>query len=131
MNEQDLYRELVAWLRSRHPLVLTQWERERQRRESQSQPGITKPLLEASSGRSESALDRLSPDADKSTIVNAIQQELMSLGISGGTPGVTADGAPCVHLMKKGLYGRAYEESVTLARIRDPGYRRHLREVFG
>jgi hypothetical protein len=129
MSEQDLYRELVAWLRSHHPLVLAEWERERKQREGQA--GITKPLLRAPSGRSGLALDGLPPDASISATVSAIQKELESLGISGGTPGVTEDGTPCVHLMKKGIYGKAYEESVTLARIRDPGYRRHLREVFG
>jgi hypothetical protein len=129
MNERDLYRELLAWLRSRHPAVLAQWESERKRRESSI--GGEKPLLRAPSDRSKSALDQLAPDAGKSEIVKAIQRELESLGISGGTPGVTQDGTPCIHLMKKGLYGRAYEESVTLARVRDPGYRRHLREVFG
>jgi hypothetical protein len=76
-------------------------------------------------------VDRLAPDASVSAITNAIQQELEGLGISGGTPGVTQDGTPCIHLIKKGIYGKAYEESVTLARIRDTGYRRYLREVFG
>jgi hypothetical protein len=75
-------------------------------------------------------LDHLSPDASVSEIVKAIQLELESLGISG-TPGVTQDGTPCVHLIKKGVYGTSYEESVTLARLRDTGYRRHLKQVFG
>ena len=128
MNEQDLYRELVAWLRSNHSLVLAEWENERKRRESQI--GRGKPALRALTGRT-GRLDQLSPDASVLNITDAIQQELKSLGISGGTPGVTPDGAPCVHLMKKGLYGTSYEESVTLARLRDAGYRRHLRQVFG
>ena len=127
MNDQRLYRELIAWLKSKHPLVLAQWESERKRRER----GSTQPLLRASTGQPDSALDQLAPDAARSDVVKVIQQELESLGISGGTPGVTQDGTPCVHLMKKGLYGRAYEESVTLARIRDRVYRRHLRDVFG
>jgi hypothetical protein len=129
MNEQNLYRELLAWLRSHHPLVLAQWERDRKQRESQI--GSGKPALRAPSGRAGSALDQLSPDASVSDVTSAIQRELESLGISGGTPGVTPDGAPCIHLIKKGIYGRSYEESVTLARLRDAGYRRHLRQVFG
>jgi hypothetical protein len=127
MNEQNLYRQLIAWLKSNHPLVLAQWEAEQKRRERTS----TQPLLRAATGQPGSAVDRLTSDAGTSEIVKAIQQELEALGISGGTPGVTEEGAPCVHLMKKGLYGRAYEESVTLARIRDRVYRRHLRDVFG
>jgi hypothetical protein len=76
-------------------------------------------------------VDRLSPYASTSEIINAIQAELKLLGITGGTPGVNAEGVPCVHLIKKGVYGSSYEESVTQARIRDAGYRRHLRHVFG
>lgn len=126
MSEQDSYRQLVAWLRSNHPLVLAQWESERKRREGQG----TRPLL-GGARSSGSALDSLPSDASVSTITEAIKRELEALGISGGTPGVTEDGTPCIHLMKKGLYGQAYEESVTLARIRDSGYRRHLRQIFG
>jgi hypothetical protein len=127
MSEQDSYRQLVAWLRSKHPLVLAQWESERKRRES---GGKQRSLLGGT--RSSGAdLDRLPADAGVSTVTEAIKQGLEALGISGGTPGVTEDGTPCIHLMKKGLYGQAYEESVTLARIRDAGYRRHLRQIFG
>ncbi len=129
MSEQNPYHELVAWLKSRHPQVFTEWERERKQR--QSKIGKETSLLAGPRSRSGAALDRLSPHASASEVVNAIQQELVSLGISGGTPGVNAEGVPCVHLIKTGLYGRAYEESVTQARIRDAGYRRHLRHVFG
>jgi hypothetical protein len=129
MDEQRLYRELLSWLRSKHPLVLAQWESERKRIESQ-QTG--ERLLPADTGaRSGSAVSQLSSSASVTEITRAIQRELEMLGIGGGTPGVTADGAPCVHLIKQGVYGSSYEESVTLARIRDPGYRRHLRQVFG
>ena len=128
MPEQDLYRELVAWLRSRHPLVFAQWERERKRVQSQRED--EKPLPQVAAPRSRAGLDRLSPNAGVAEVVKAIQLELESLGMSG-TPGVTPDGAPCVHLIKKGVYGTAYEESVTLARLRDSGYRRHLKQVFG
>lgn len=129
MDERRLYRELVSWLRSRHPLVLAQWESERKRLEQRNKG--EERLLGARAGRSGSVVDRLSPDASVSDITKALQSELELLGISGGTPGVTPDGIPCIHLMKKGVYGSAYEESVTLARIRDPGYRRHLKQVFG
>lgn len=88
-------------------------------------------MLRAPFSRSGSTVDQLAPNASVSAITNAIQKELAGLGISGGTPGVTQDGTPCIHLIKKGIYGKAYEESVTLARIRDTGYRRYLREVFG
>ena len=129
MDERDLYRQLVAWLRDRHPLVFAQWEAERKRLEGKGRDESR--LLQAPGGRSGSALDRLGSDASVSAITNAIQLELESLGIRGGTPGSTEDGTPCIHLIKKGVYGRAYEENVTLARIRDSGYRRHLRQVFG
>jgi hypothetical protein len=129
MDEQRLYRELVTWLKANHPLVLSQWESERKLRESQR--GGETPLLQSSSRPSRSVLDELSPDASISAITKALQQELALMGVSGGTPGVTPDGIPCIHLIKKGVYGSAYEESVTLARLRDPGYRRHLRQVFG
>jgi hypothetical protein len=129
MDERRLYRELVAWLRGNHPRILAQWESERRLRESES--GGETPLLQSTARRSGSALDQLPPDASMSEIVKAMQQELEALGISGGTPGVTPDGAPCIHLIKKGVYGSAYEESVTLARLRDPGYRRHVKQVFG
>lgn len=129
MSEEDLYRQLIAWLRSRHPLVLAEWERERQQRARKA--GSETPLLRAPVTRPGAALDELSPGAGASEITSAIKKELESLGIQGGTPGVTEDGTPCVHLIKTGLYGRAYEEGVTLARIRDPGYRRYLRQVFG
>lgn len=129
MDEQRLYNELVVWLRANHPHILAQWESERARRESIKDSAT--PLLEASSSRSSSGLDQLSPDAGFSTITKALQEELESLGIGGGTPGVTLDGAPCIHLTKEGAYGSAYVESVTLARLRDPGYRRHLKQVFG
>ncbi len=129
MDEHNLYRELVAWLRSHHPLVLKQWERERKQRESRVDR--ERPLLRATSGRSGSALDKLTPNSSVSEITSAMLRDLESLGISGGTPGFTEEGTPCIHLMKKGIYGRVYEESVTLARLRDLGYRRHLRQVFG
>jgi len=129
MSEEDLYRQLIAWLRSRHPLILAEWERERQQRARQT--GSETPLLRAPVTRPGAALDELSPGAGASEITTAIKKELESLGIREGTPGVTEDGTPCIHVMKIGLYGRAYEESVTLARIRDPGYRRYLRQVFG
>ncbi len=129
MNEQDSYRQLIVWLRSRHPQVFTEWERERKQRDAVT--SSEKPLLSGPPSRFGSALDQLSPNASTSEVANAIQQELRSLGIGGGTPGVTPEGVPCVHLMKKGIYGRAYEESVTLARVRDVGYRRHLRQTFG
>lgn len=129
MDEQSLYHELVSWLRAHHPRVLAQWENERRRLEGRDDSA--KRLLQASAGRSGSALERLAPDAGVAEIINAIQRELEMLGIGGGTPGVTPDGAPCIHLIKQGVYGSAYEESVTLARIRDLGYRRHLKQVFG
>ncbi len=129
MSEQNPYHELVAWLKSRHPQVFTEWERERRQR--QSMIGKERSLPSGPRSRFGAALDRLSPHASTSEVTNAIQQELESLGISGGTPGVNAEGVPCVHLIKKGVYGKAYEESVTQARIRDVGYRRHLRHVFG
>jgi len=129
VSEQDLYRQLIAWLRDRHPLVYAQWESERKRLERRE--GDTGRLLQAPGARSGSALDQLSSDSSVAAITNAIRSELEGLGISGGTPGITPDGAPCIHLMKKGLLGQAYEEDVTLARIRDSGYRRHLRQVFG
>jgi hypothetical protein len=119
----------VAWLRANHPQVLAQWESERKRRESKKDSPA--PLLQASTSPARAGLDELSPDAGISVITKVLQQELESLGIGGGTPGVTPDGTPCVHLTKRGVYGSAYEESVTLARIRDPGYRRHLKQVFG
>ncbi len=129
MSETDLYRQLVAWLKANHPLVYAQWESERKRLERSSD--AERRLLGAPGWSSGSAAERVSPDADAATIISAIRQELEKLGITGGTPGVTHDGAPCIHLIKKGMYGQAYEESVTLARIRDPGYQRHLRQVFG
>ena len=128
MDEQELYRELVAWLRSRHPLVFAQWEHVRKRMKNQREG--EKPLPQRASPRSRSGLDQLSPEASVSEVIRAIQLELESLGVSG-TPGVTADGTPCIHLVKKGVYGTSYEESVTLARVRDTGYRRHLKQVFG
>ena len=129
MDERDLYRQLIAWLRDRHPLVYAQWESERKQLDRQGRDESR--LLQAPGQRYGSAIDRLGPDASVAAITQAIQEELEKLGISGGTPGVTPDGTPCIHLMKKGVYGRAYEENVTLARIRDTGYRRHLRQVFG
>jgi hypothetical protein len=129
MDDQRLYRELVTWLRAHHPRVLAQWESERSRLVGQKDSAQRR--LQAPAGRPESSLDRLSSDADVTEITRAIQRELEMLGIGGGTPGVTQDGAPCIHLIKQGVYGSAYEESVTLARIRDPGYRRHLKQVFG
>jgi hypothetical protein len=129
MDERNLYRELVAWLRSHHPLVLAHWESERKLRTSGQEGGAR--LLQPPKGRSRSGLDELTSDSSTASIVRALQLELESMGISGGTPGVTSDGTPCVHLLKKGVYGTTYEESVTLARIRDTGYRRHLKQVFG
>ena len=129
MEEQDLYLELLAWLRSRHPLVLAQWERDRPRLASQE--AGDRRLLQAPSSLSRSSLDQLSADANATEIIKAMRAELESLGISGGTPGFTPDGTPCVHLLKKGVYGKAYEEDVTVARLRDTGYRRHLKQVFG
>jgi hypothetical protein len=128
MSEQDLYRQLIAWLRSRHPLILAEWERERKQRHKQS--ADEPPLLRASVTRPGAAVEGISAEDSASTITSAIKRELESLGIQGGTPGTTEDGTPCIHLIKTGLYGRAYEESVTLARIRDSGYRRYLRQVF-
>jgi hypothetical protein len=127
MDEQNLYRDLVTWLRSRYPHVFTEWERERKQRQALVSRETS---IKALPGRQRSALDRLSPSASATDITRAIQQELESMGISGGTPGVTPDGVPCIHLTKKGVYGRLYEESITLARIRDTGYRRHLKQVF-
>jgi hypothetical protein len=129
MDEGRLYRELVSWLRSHHPLVFAQWERKR-RDLAGPVPG-ERHALQAPPERIQSGLDALPPDASVSAIVKALKQELEKLGIGGGTPGVTSDGTPCIHLMKHGVYGSAYEESVTLARLRDPGYRRHLKQVFG
>jgi len=129
MDEQRLYRELMAWLRSNHPRVLAQWESERRLREGQRP--VETPLLQTSTPQSRSGLDELAPDASISDVTRALQRELESLGIRGGMPGVTSDGTPCVHLIKQGVYGSAYEENVTLARLRDPGYRRHLKQVFG
>ena len=129
MNQGDLYRQLVAWLRSRHPLVLAEWESERKKQSKQT--GGQAPLLRAPVARPGAALDELPTNANAAAVSQAIKQELESLGIHGGTPGVTQDGTPCVHLIKTGRFGRAYEESVTLARIRDIGYRRYLRQVFG
>ena len=129
MDDQRLYRELVTWLRAHHPRVLAQWEHERSRLVGQKDSAQRR--LQAPAGGARSALDRLPSDADVAEITRAIQSELEMLGIGGGTPGVTQDGAPCIHLIKQGVYGSAYEESVTLARIRDPGYRRHLKQVFG
>ncbi len=128
MSQQDLYRQLIAWLRSRHPLVLAEWERERKQRDKRV--GDEPPLLRASVTRPGAAVEGISDQDSASTITSAIKRELESLGIQSGTPGVTKDGVPCIHLIKTGLYGRAYEESVTLARIRDAGYRRYLRQVF-
>ena len=130
MDERNLYRQLIAWLKAHHPGVLAQWESERRQLERQEGD---KRLLRAPTptGRLGPELDQLSPDANASTITKAIQRELESLGIGGGTPGTTPDGTPCVHLIKTGVYGTTYEESVTLARIRDLGYRRHLKQVFG
>lgn len=129
MDERNLYRELVAWLRSDHPLVLAQWEREQRRRGSRK--GSDKLYPQGLPARSRSGLDRLSPEASIAEVISAVQSELESLGISGGTPGTTSEGTPCIHLIKKGVYGRTYEESVTVARLRDTGYRRHLKQVFG
>jgi hypothetical protein len=129
MSEDDLYRNLVVWLRSNHPLALAEWEREQKQLESRGDS--ERRLLQAPSGRSTSDLDRLAPDASVSDITKAIQRELESLGIPGGSAGFTPDGTPCIQVVKKGVYGRTYEESVTLARLRDPGYRRHLKQVFG
>jgi hypothetical protein len=129
MDERHLYRELVAWLRSHHPLIFSKWESERKRLESRK--GSESLLLQASSDRSQPGLDQLAPDADAAAITRALQQELVSLGIGGGTPGVTSDGTPCVELEKKGVYGRTYKESVTVARLRDQGYRRRLKQEFG
>lgn len=129
MSEEGLYRKLVAWLRSNHPLVLAEWEREQERLESREDS--ERRLLQAPSGRPTLDLDRLAPDASVSDITKAIQWELESLGIPGGSAGFTPDGTPCIHVVKKGVYGRTYEESVTLARLRDLGYRRHLKQVFG
>jgi hypothetical protein len=129
MDEARLYRELVSWLRSNHPLVLAQWEGERKRLESQQ--GGERLLPRSTSQRSGSVVDKLDSRASVSEITRAIQRELEILGISGGTPGVTPDGTPCIHLLKQGVYSSSYEESVTLARIRDAGYRRHLKQVFG
>lgn len=129
MSEEDLYRKLVVWLRSNHPLTLAEWEREQKQLESHEDS--ERRLLQAPSGRSTLDLDRLAPDASVSEITKAIQRELESLGIPGGSAGFTPDGTPCIQVVKKGVYGRTYEESVTLARLRDPGYRRHLKQVFG
>jgi hypothetical protein len=129
MDEARLYRELVTWLRSHHPLVFSEWERKRHQLTGQ-QPSPSH-ALQAPHERIPSGLDALPSDASMSAIVKALQEELEKLGISGGTPGVTSEGTPCIHLMKHGAYGSAYEESVTLARLRDPGYRRHLKQVFG
>jgi hypothetical protein len=129
MDEQRFYRELVAWLRTNHPRVLAQWESERKYRES-VKDGAT-PLLQASTSRPGSELDRLPPDAGTAEITSALRRELELLGITGGASGSTPDGTPCIHLTKEGVYGSAYEETVTLARLRDPGYRRHLRQAFG
>jgi hypothetical protein len=124
MDEQRLYRELVAWLRTNHPRVLAQWEGERKYREN-VKDGAT-PLLQASTSRPGSGLDRLPPDAGTAEVTSALRRELELLGITGGP-----SGTPCIHLTKEGVYGSAYEETVTLARLRDPGYRRHLRQAFG
>jgi hypothetical protein len=129
MEEQRLYRELLAWLRSNHPRILAQWDDERRARESQRP--ADKPLLQSSTYPSRSALDEITPDSSVSDVTRALQRELESLGIHGGMPGVTSDGTPCIHLIKQGVYGSAYEENVTLARLRDAGYRRHLKQVFG
>jgi len=129
MSEEDLYRKLVVWLRSNHPLTLAEWEREQKQLESREDS--ERRLLQAPSGRSTLDLDRLAPDASVSEITKAIQRELESLGIPGGSADFTPDGTPCIQVVKKGVYGRTYEESVTLARLRDPGYRRHLKQVFG
>jgi hypothetical protein len=129
MSEGDRYRSLVAWLRANHPLVLAEWEREQ--KELESRQDSERQLLQAPSGRTRSELERLGPDASVADITRAIQRDLEALGIPGGTAGFTPDGTPCVHVIKKGVYGRTYEESVTLARLRDPGYRRHLKQVFG
>jgi hypothetical protein len=129
MDECDLYRKLATWLRSNHPLVFSEWEKERKRQE---QRGAGEPsLLQASTSRLGAALDQPSPDASSAEMIRTIQRDLESLGISGGIPGFTGEGTPCVHLTKKGLYGQPYGEDVTLARLRDHGYRRHLRQVFG
>jgi hypothetical protein len=127
MDENSLYRELVTWLREKYPYALAEWERERKR--GGGKTGITKPLLQATAGSS--GINQLSPGASTSEITQALQEELESLGITGGVPGITLDGTPCIHVTKQGVYGSAYEENVTLARLRDPGYRRHLRQVFG
>jgi hypothetical protein len=129
MSEQNPYQELISWLKSRYPQVFTEWESEQRQR--QAAMGRERSLLSGPRNHFGAALDRLSPHASASEIVNAIQEELELLGITGGTPGVNAEGVPCVHLIKKGVYGSSYEESVTQARIRDAGYRRHLRHVFG
>ena len=129
MSEEDLYRKLMAWLRSNHPLVLAEWEREQKQLESREDS--ERRLLQAPSRRSTLDLDQLAPDASVSDITRAIQRELESLGIPGGSAGFTPDGTPCINVIKKGVYGKTYEESVTLARLRDPGYRRHLKQVFG
>jgi hypothetical protein len=127
MDDSSLYRELVVWLRERYPYALAEWERERKLRNSPK--GSTKPLLQ--SAASGSKLDHLPADASSFEITQALKDELESMGIAGGVPSVTPDGTPCLRLTKSGVYGSAYEESVTLARLRDPGYRRHLRQVFG
>jgi hypothetical protein len=129
MDERNLYRELAAWLRSNHPLVWADWESERKR--LARKPDGEKRLLAGPRGGSTSELDELPADASISAITDALKRELELLGIGGGTPGVTPDGAPCIHLTKRAAYGSTYEESVTLARMRDPGYRRHLKRVFG
>ena len=129
MNERTLYRDLVAWLRAHHPRVLAQWESE-QRRVGDRKAG-EKLLPKASSDRSQSPLNQISSGSSSAEIIRAMRLELELLGIDGGTPGATPDGTPCIHLMKSGVYGSAYEESVTLARLRDAGYRRHLKQVFG
>jgi hypothetical protein len=128
MDEQRLYRELAAWLRTNHPRVFAQWESERTYRESVKDNAT--PLLQASTSRSGSELDRLPPDASTAQVTSALRRELELLGISGGASGTTPDGTPCIHLTREGVYGSAYEETVTLARLRDPGYRRHLRQAF-
>jgi len=129
MDECDLYRNLVTWLRSNHPLVFAEWEKERKRREER---GASEPsLLQASTSRLGATLDQRNRDSSTGEVIRTIQHDLASLGISGGVPGFTEDGTPCVHLTKKGLYGQPYGEDVTLARLRDSGYRRHLRQVFG
>ncbi|RMF28519.1 MAG: hypothetical protein D6759_15620 [Chloroflexi bacterium] len=106
----DRYNELINWLRTRYPLVLAEWEKH-QRERSQRSGGLEDP--------------------GKLATIRAIQAELTALGIEGGTPGITSDGTPCVYLTKKGLYGKAYEETVTLARLQDHHFRRQLRMLFG